>query len=545
MISYLTIRDFAILKEIELPLHRGLTVITGETGSGKSLLLQALGVVLGGKGTKVMVRTGVKRAVLETEVRKVAYRRILSKAGRMKSYIDDEPHPEPQFREKVTSLVDFHGQHDQQLIMEVDQHIGYLDRFAGLSDKVEKIGETYDTLMSKRRELREAIRQRNRATERQELLEFQLQEIQALNPQPGEDEELETEFKTLNHIDEVIATVNRLNQIYLEDEQSLYNQLSESEHELERLVKIDDNLSEHLKSIRSAGVVIQDVADGLMEYVDTLDHNPQRLADVEERLQSIEGLKRKYGGTLEAVLLKQKDIRRELDNLSHLGSDIDRLNEEISDLEQEYQLLADQLHKGRVETAPGLTQAIVQEMNTLNMPEARFEIRINQERTEESFVQFEDQPVVAGKTGYDQVEFFLSANPGERLKPLKDIASGGEISRIMLAVKTVFQSIDPVHTLVFDEIDTGLSGSAAEKVAQALKTLAGDKQVICITHLPQIAREADRHLLVEKTISGDQTNVRVRYLSDNEREAARRELSGKTQTPDPEPSGISVESGNA
>lgn len=306
MISYLTIRDFAILKEIELPLHRGLTVITGETGSGKSLLLQALGVVLGGKGTKVMVRTGVKRAVLETEVRKVAYRRILSKAGRMKSYIDDEPHPEPQFREKVTSLVDFHGQHDQQLIMDVDQHIGYLDRFAGLSDKVEKIGETYDTLMSKRRELREAIRQRNRATERQELLEFQLQEIQALNPQPGEDEELETEFKTLNHIDEVIATVNRLNQIYLEDEQSLYNQLSESEHELERLVKIDDNLSEHLKSIRSAGVVIQDVADGLMEYVDTLDHNPQRLADVEERLQSIEGLKRKYGGTLEAVLLNKK-----------------------------------------------------------------------------------------------------------------------------------------------------------------------------------------------------------------------------------------------
>jgi DNA repair protein RecN (Recombination protein N) len=517
MIQHLSVRNFAIIDEAEVDFHPGFTVITGETGSGKSILIQALSVALGARGTKTMVRTGAERAVVEATVDEVAYRRLISANGRVRSYIDDEPTKEPQFRQAVASLVDFHGQHEQQLIMHTASHIDYLDSFCGLEPEVARLSTIYHELVAARSQLQASRERLERARERRELLAFQQREINAVNPQDGEDVELENEYKTLSHIDELVATVNRLNQSLLEADTSVYGELTENVNALEKLARYDALLKPYIEQLQTASFTIQEVAAGLRNHLDSLDHDPQRLQEIEERLQALEGLKRKYGGSLEAVQMTRREIERELHALVNLDSEIDAISERISRLEQEYQELADHLHRARQDYTSRLAEAVRVEMGKLNMPEAAFLIYITQQPLEHSFVRCDGQPVKPTAKGYDQVEFYLSANPGEKPKPLAEIASGGEISRIMLAIKIVFQRNDPVGALVFDEIDSGISGIAAEKVADGLAKLARNKQVICITHLPQIAARAAHHLHVEKKIVGGETSVTLRYLTPDER----------------------------
>ncbi|NOZ03946.1 MAG: DNA repair protein RecN [FCB group bacterium] len=517
MVKRLSIKNFAIIDELEIDFHPGLTVITGETGSGKSILIQALSVALGAKGTKTMVRSGSERAVVETEVDQTTYRRIIAKSGRIKSYINDEPLSEPVFRQSVTKLVDFHGQHEQQLIMDVNNHIYYLDSYCNLTADVEEIGDIFNSYRESKQQLKQLKEKLKMARERQELLTFQQREILAVNPQPDEDYQLEDEYKTLNHIDELVETIRNLNRLLTESDRSLYTQLSEAMRSLEHVARFDSQLRPFLDSLDSVTITIQDVSNGLLEHMESLDHDKTRLLEIEERLQAIEGLKRKYGGSLEAVMLTLRNIEDELKNLSNLDVRIDDLEQEIHRLETRYQLLADRLHDSRTSRARQLAEAVKKEMQRLNMPSAEFAIHISQKAVDESFVKCGDTAVLPTGNGYDQVEFYLCANPGEQPKPLTEIASGGEISRIMLAIKTVFQQSDPVNTLIFDEIDTGISGVAAEKVAESLMNLARSKQVICITHLPQIASRANRHLHVTKHIRGAETRVKVKYLDRDER----------------------------
>ena len=528
MIHQLYIKDFAIINEISLPFNKGLTVITGETGAGKSILLKSLGIILGAKADKTDVRSSQQQAVVEAELsiggQEKIFRRLISKGGRTRSFIDDKPMLEPAYRETVNSLADFHGQYEQQYIMDPVTHIDFLDAFYDSNDLIRKIELAYSDLIKTIQELDQSIELQKNSSNQKELLQFQIQEIQAVDPQIDEDIELGKEFKRLNHVDELISTIQSLNQSLTEHDHSIYRQLASTLNELERLSKYDESLKPFIDSIDQATVSIQDASAGMIQHGESIEYDQKRLQEVEERLQAIESLKRKYGGSIELVRLFIQNSDQELTHLSGLDEKISELELEKTHLINRYQKLADQLNTLRMKFAEKVAVEIEMEMANLNMAGAIFQVRIIQIEDYESFIQFQDKPVKYGSKGYDQVSFFLSANPGELPKPLIKIASGGEISRIMLAIKSVLKKSDPVDTLIFDEIDTGISGQAAEKVGEALKKLSHDKQVICITHLPQIASKADHHVFIHKKIKNEQTEVVARYLNNKEKIQAIAEL---------------------
>jgi len=527
MIKRIYIKDFAIIDELELPINDGLTVITGETGAGKSIVLKALQIALGNRAEKTDVRSGQNQAVVEAEIDLdggLIYRRLVSKAGRMRSFINDEPISEPRFRDCVETAADFHGQHEQQFIMNSNTHIDFLDRFCRIDNKVLEIESAYNNLIKIDQQLLKLKELSDNAATRKELLEFQLQEINIVDPQINEDIDLSQKFKRLNHIDELISTVRNLNQSLTEHEHSIYRQLSSSITDLEKLSFYDKSIKPFIESIDQAAVSIQDASSGLLQYAETIDDDPSLLKEIEERLHSIESLKRKYGGSIESVQSFIEEAKDELDQLTKLDVKISQNKEERKLLIMQYQRLADEIHEVRSKSIKTIEDEVQSALTELNMPGALFNISVSTRFDEHSLIIFENNGVLFGPKGYDQVEFLFSANPGENPKPLIKIASGGEVSRIMLAIKSVLKKSDPVGTLVFDEIDTGISGKAAEKVSEALSSLSKEKQVICITHLPQIASKADHHLYVSKKISNDQTEVLARYLSEKEKVQAIAEL---------------------
>ena len=535
MIQRLFIKNFAIINELSLPLKNGLTVITGETGAGKSIILKSLGITLGANGDKMDVRSGEEKAIVEVELtidgQETIMRRLISKGGRIRSFIDDEPIAEQIYRDTVSTLADFHGQHEQQYIMNAATHIDFLDSFCDSDNLVQTIQDTYLDLVHTMKELDLLIERQKGAENQKELLQFQIQEIQSIDPQIDEDINLGKVFKRLNHVEELVSTVQRLNQSLIENDHSIYRQLASAVDELNRLSKYDDTLNPYMESIQQASVTIQDASSDLIQHIDSLELDPSQLQEVEERLQAIESLKRKYGGSIEQVQNYIQESKIELEELSGIDVAISNLESEKTHLINRYQKFADELNSIRDKYSTKIATEIENEMVQLNMPGAKFEVRMDQKSDQSSVIIFEGNPVRYGSKGYDQVEFFLSANPGEVPKPITKIASGGEVSRIMLGIKSVLKKYDPVETLIFDEIDSGISGQAAEKVSEALEKLSTDKQVICITHLPQIASRADHHLYINKTMKEDKTSVNARYLNHEEKLTAIAKLfSGDTVT---------------
>ena len=518
MIKKLFIKDFAIIRELNIPLKNGLTVITGETGAGKSILLKALGFALGAKSDKTYVRSGQDQSVVEVEVDKNSiYRRLLSKGGRSRSFINDEPLVDIDYQSSVKVIADFHGQNEQQYILSPNTHIDFLDSFCKSKKLVEKIDFIFHNLAKTIELLSKAKDQQETASNQKELLKFQLNEINSISPQENEDLTLGREFKRLNHIDELISTIKNMNQSLTEHDHSIYRQLSSTLNDLVRLANYDKELDPFMDSVKQASVAIQDASVGLMQHIENIDNDPEQISIIEERLQAIEGLKRKYGGSIESIFSFKKDAENKLESLSGLDEKIKNLEEEKSLFVLQYQKLADELHIRRVEKAKVLSKKIEFEMAQLNMAGSTFEIKITTKHNIESIITFDEKGILFGPKGYDNIEFFLSANPGESTKPLVKIASGGEVSRIMLAIKSILEKSDPVNTLIFDEIDSGISGQAAEKVALSLEALSKNKQVLCITHLPQIASKADHHIFINKKIIDNKTEVIASYLNEDEK----------------------------
>ncbi|MBT3590802.1 MAG: DNA repair protein RecN [Candidatus Marinimicrobia bacterium] len=512
MINQLSIKNYAIIDELSLPFYEGLTVVTGETGSGKSILLQAMSVALGGKTSKIMVRSHESRAVVEASSNQGDFRRIITSNGHQKSFINDEPTAIDLFRNQTQYLADFHGQHEQQVILKKDSHIDYLDRYGNLEADSIKVQDLYQLLQLKRKQLKNAILSSQERKDRLELIQFQLQEIQAVNPELGEDISLDNAYRKMVHQEEILTTLQSTDGQLSQNSESIQNQLSSVKNQIEKLCKYDSQLGILANTIDSALISVQDVSSGISDYLVNLDHDPDQLIEVQDRLNAIEGLKRKYGGQLEMVLEKKEDIEKEIQTLYSASQSVNSLYDDIEKLESDYRTKATFLHDKRIIMAKKLAKDVIAIMENLNMPHAQFESRVTLSPSKDSFITINNISVNSYPKGIDQVEFYLSANPGEQLKPLTNIASGGETSRIMLAFKTVFQKKDMVETLIFDEIDTGISGETAEKVADCLRKLARDKQVFCISHLPQITRKADFHLHVSKSVDNNQTHVEASYL---------------------------------
>ena len=520
MIKKLFIKDFAIIKELEIPLKNGLTVITGETGAGKSILLKALGFALGAKSDKTYVRSGQEQSVVEVEVqtnKDSIYRRLLSKGGRSRSFVNDEPTIDINYKSLVKVIADFHGQNEQQYILNSNTHIDFLDSYCKSEELVKKIEFIFSNLSKTIDLLNKAKIQQETASNQKELLKFQLNEINSISPQENEDVRLGVEFKRLNHIDELISTLQNMNQSLTEHDHSIYRQLISTLNDLERLSNYDKNLGTFIDSLKQASISIQDASVSLFQYAENIDNDPEQSKIIEDRLQEIESLKRKYGGSIESIFTFKSQAEVQLESLSGLDQKIIDLEEERYLLVTQYQKIADQLHESRINNAIKLSKEIELEMSELNMAGSTFEILINTKPNSESLINFNQERIAFGSKGYDTIEFFLSANPGELPKPLVKVASGGEVSRMMLAKKSVLKKSDPVETLIFDEIDSGISGQAAEKVALSLEALAKNKQVLCITHLPQIASRAHHHMYISKKINNNQTDVVLNYLKEEEK----------------------------
>ncbi len=533
MINKIYIKDYAIVRELDLPFFDGFTVITGETGAGKSLIVKALSLALGSKAEKTDVRSGQERSVVEVSLsNQKNYRRLLSKGGRIKSYVDEEPLSEESYRELVYSFADFHGQNEQQLIMNSRTHIDFLDRFCKNENKLSAIEKIYNELMFAKEDLARKLELSKQSNDKKDFLEFQLNEIQLISPKLNEDEELTAEFKRLNNSEETINAIQKLNQSLTEHDHSIYKQLYSAIDELEGLSKYDKKLSNFLDALRQSSMSIQESSSGLVEYLDQIESDPSKLSEVNDRLQSIESLKRKYGGSIESVIDHVEKIKIDLDELSGLDLTIEKLKSSLNELILKYSELADELSLNRSQMAKKLSSQIESTMEKLNMDGATFKVQIQQKSSQDETIKHNNVNVKFGPKGYDDVEFYLSANPGEAIKPLSKIASGGEVSRIMLSIKSVLKEDDPVQTLIFDEIDSGISGEAADKVANALKALSKEKQVICITHLPQIASLADNHLFVGKKVVDSKTYVDASYLNDDQKISAVAKLfSGSDSAP--------------
>tara|TARA_Y100001970_G_scaffold154422_1_gene189213 strand:- start:2246 stop:3847 length:1602 start_codon:yes stop_codon:yes gene_type:complete len=513
MIKRLYVKNFAIIDEIDLVFKPGLTVITGETGSGKSILIEALSIALGSKGDRIMVRNGKERALIEVEFKNTKFRRIISSKGRTKSYKNDEVISLIDLKKENKIRVDFHGQHDQQFILDKNTHLDYLDRYCGHTEDVFQLRKIYSELVDLRQQFEKLKNDKLQLTERLSLLNYQLDEINLIAPAIGEDIEVKNQYRKQNNIQEILKSLKNIRSEIYQNDHNVTDKLSFILNQLSKIEKYDSNTLKIKDLISDAILNIEESRLEIDEQLNGLEYDRENLIAVEERMNDLESLKRKYGGSIESVLDEKIRIQKEISNLSSIEKNEEKIKNAIVIKETEFSNKAIKVHEKRNSKSNELAKFIESKMSDLNMDGTKFKISLDSEENNEGFVRINNKIFKAFEQGIDFAEFYLSANPGEPLKPLTLVASGGEMSRIMLAIKTVFQDIDPVETLIFDEIDSGISGKAAEKVSDHLLNLSQKKQVFCITHLSQIVNKANHHLHIEKHIDNNKTYVKINYLN--------------------------------
>ena len=539
MLQSLYVRDYALIEELEMEFGSGLNIITGATGAGKSILIGAMSMILGERANTDVVRGDASKAVVEgifndadTErirnvleensiptdpLPRVILRRKITERG-SRGFINDTPATLDVMRAVAAELIDLHGQHEHQSLLRTETHLRLLDSFGGLSGLVEhyqqKRAEVAELV-----EEREALAARERELRQQkELYEFQIEEIDEVDPEPGEEEELEAERRVLENAEQLFASTQGLYEMLFEDENAVHDQLVVARNDLQDLARIDDAFEEHVDEIESAQIIVSELANFLQDYNAHIEFDPQRLEAIRERITELEKLKRKYGGTLEAVLEHRKEIGEQYELAQDFEGNLERLDAEIEEAQAELTDAALRLSSKRQAVAERIEDAILDELATLGMPDSQFDVRFTAQEDADGWINpdAEDARYRAFETGMDQVEFYISTNVGVPPMPLTEVASGGEISRIMLALKTILAKSERLPILVFDEIDVGISGDMARRVGESMHDLARYHQIITITHLPQIAALGDRHFKVEKIVEDGTTKTTIHRLDEDE-----------------------------
>lgn len=541
MLKNLLIKNYALIEEITVEFSSGLTIITGETGAGKSILIDALGLLLGERASTEMIRTGAEKAIVEglfvvngnarvAEILRASenditeeliIRRELTNKGQSRCFVNDSPVSVSLLKEIGDALVDLHGQHEHQSLLRPETHIDFLDSFGGYEEEIESYQKLYRSLAeltSKKRELQE---QESQLKAKKSLYEFQIKEIDAVNPQSGEEEHLESELKILENTEKLSELTNGIHQLLYEAENSVRDNLVKARKMVEQLAEIDSSFAESVNDARSAEVIVDELSKQVQNYSSKIEFNPERLEEIRERLGALSLLKKKYGGTIDLLIEFRKKIGDEFKFAENFEGEIAKLEKEIESLRKECGEKAKLLTQQRKETAKKLEKAILNALGDLGIPKAQFITTIQQRTIDSSAnmlsVKVNNQLFEATATGIDHVEFFISTNVGEDPKPLVKVASGGEVSRIMLALKGALANSDKTPLLIFDEIDTGVSGRIGQSVGLSLKKLSTHHQVIAITHLPQIAGLADTHFAVEKIEANKKTSTQLRKLETEER----------------------------
>ncbi|HET6489249.1 MAG TPA: DNA repair protein RecN [Syntrophales bacterium] len=531
MLKELGITNFAIIDRLNLALHDGLNVISGETGAGKSILIGAIGLLLGERASSDLIRSDEDAAVVEAVFdigafknlkarlqemgfrpgRELVVKRVVSRSGKNRVYVDGNLATVTMLGEISEALVNICSQHEHQVLLNPDSHIDILDEFGNLGKQRSAYTALYDEfqrLKAKRDDL--AAKNRNRA-DREEFLRFQVGEIEKADLKPGEDASLQEEKKILLNAAKLTELVTESYEILYGQEEPVLGQLNRVTGHIRDIRRIDPNFNVSDEEMKSLSIQLEDAARGLRDYLGKIPSNPARLEEIDDRLETIGRLKKKYGASIESVLKTGETLKAELEGLSSVAGDIKLLEEELGKKKADLLERADKLSSERRRVASAMEKAIEGEIHDLMMEKARFTVVFIEPALDD------DGSALLHSKGVDQLEFYLSTNVGEQLKPLNRIASGGELSRIVLAMKKVLARAGSVGTVIFDEVDSGIGGATAEIVGRKLRDISRSHQVICITHLPQIASFGSTHYQVIKRVSDGRTRTEVKTLTEDER----------------------------
>lgn len=520
MLRFLGVRHLAVIEHLEVELEPGLNILTGETGAGKSILVEALGLLVGGRASSDLVRTGQDQAVVQaifqstdSDPRDIVVRRDVSAQGRSRGFIDDVLVTTAAMRELGASLVDLHGQHEHHALLDPAGHLTVLDAYGNHTEAVGRVAEAFDVWRAAATRLdRSRLHDREKQA-RIEIATFLLDEIDRVAPLGDEDVQLDNERIVLASADRLTRLSNDAYAALYEGESAALAGLAVVWKRVAELASIDARFVPYLEQREGIKSSLEDLAFFLRSYGADLDGSPDRLQAVEDRLASIERLKKKHGPTLADVIERRDALRNELTELGATEAQMAQLEADELRLRTAFGVEAGKLSRLRIESGKRLARSLERELDALAMPKCQVDVRVGAS----------DQPATWTRDGIDVVEFYLSPNPGEELRQLARIASGGELSRIMLALHTLAATGPGGRTLVFDEVDAGIGGAAADAVGARLQALARRYQVVCITHLPQVAARAGAHFHIAKQVAGNRTMTRVTRLDDagREREIAR------------------------
>ena len=527
MLRLLRIRNLAVIEAVEVELEPGFNVLTGETGAGKSILVEAVGLLLGARASADLVRTGETQATIEAifedgDTGQVIVRREVTSQGRSRSFIDGTLATAGALRELADRLVELHGQHEHQTLLDPLTHLALVDESAVLEPLIEPITIAWNS-MRRLREQRDRARMDDREkAARLELIAFQLGEIEKAALKPGEDEELATSKRVLANAERVRRLCEESYATLYESDQAVLSGLAQVWKRLAELATIEPKFADQLETRESIKSQLEDMAFLLRRYADDIDGSPVRLQQVEDRLALIERLKRKHGPTLQDVIAKGSALAYERDMLTRSAEATEDLERLLAEARRQYLDLAEDLSRRRRAASKEFAAQVEAHLAQLAMAKTRFDVRFRDDPSGED---------AWSERGIDQAEFFLSPNVGEDLRPLTRIVSGGELSRLMLALKTMATAQGAGKTLIFDEVDAGIGGEVADVVGRKLQQLGERFQVICITHLPQIAARASTHFHIEKSVRGRRTVTTVQRLDSAGRiEEIGRMIGGRTVT---------------
>ena len=549
MLTELRIENFAIIQKLELQPGSGLLIFTGETGAGKSIILDAIMALVGGRVDSTMVRQGEDRASLEAVFRLpetsreqiililkreelfdgepyLTLGREIRANGRSVARVNGRSVNIGLLKELGSYLVDIHGQSEHLSLLDVRSHLGLLDRYAGSEPELAVYQAEYHQLQQIRRELKSLRELEQEAEKRSELLTFQAQEIEASRLVLGEEEELAQERNRLANAEALAGTAQEALSLLDEsspETSSVTDLLGQASRSIAALARIDPGQTVLLDQLELANATLSEISRDLRAYLDGIEFNPRRLEQVETRLELLHQLKRKYGGTIEAVIAYGRSAREQLDKVQHAGERIEELQAGETDAVEKVSRAGETLSQKRRQAALQLGAEVEAELNDLSLEGAQFAVHFADEPTKTS-----DRKTAFKENGIDEVEFLIAPNPGEGLKPLVKIASGGETSRLMLALKNVLAQADFIPTLIFDEIDQGIGGRVGFVVGEKMWHLGRRHQVMCVTHLPQLAAFGDEHYRVSKQVSGDRTLTGVEKLISHNRERELAQMAGTT-----------------
>lgn len=543
MLSELRIVNFALIEQLNLQFQSGFTVLTGETGAGKSLLIDAIALLVGGRASTDQIRSGEEEAQLEASFHlpdthplirrlraqdligphgsELILRRVLSRSGRHRVYVNGNLCPLRVLEELGGTLIDIHGQHEQQSLLASAKQVDALDAFGRLYELRGRYEQAYQGWKDLREQLAVLQREVVDRARIEDMLRFQSQEIEQACLLPDEEEQLRNERQRLVHAHRLRELAHEVHGELQEDEQAVLTRLGRIGRALAELAQTDPAMGDCEQAATESAIQLKDLAGRLRDYAQQLEADPDRQALIEDRLELIQRLKKKYGGSIESVLALGRRVQEELQLLDSREERTAELAARLEEEARRLRTLAQQLSKKRMDAAKRMTTLVGVELAAVKMEQAVFQITVSSDESEEGL----------GPVGRDRVEFLLSSNPGEPPRPLGRVASGGELSRIMLALKTVLAEMDQVPVLVFDEVDTGVGGAVAAAMGTRLRKLGSFHQVFCITHLPQVASQAEHHLLVEKGQESQRTSTSVRVLTGmGQEEEIARMLGGLTIT---------------